>query len=122
MEAINGIQVYLNVISSMAENLLPCANVPKPLVLDPIPVKVLFNCVYCYRMVAKVYKAMYTYTDPSCRIHVYTVPEFSVRAGGNSNIDTVLEGQLHTVHINSGKLSREKNLNYFLIGITTKRS
>ena len=57
MEAINGIQVYLNAISAMAPNLLPCANVPNPLVLDPIPVKVLFNCVYCYRMVAKVCKA-----------------------------------------------------------------
>ena len=54
-----------------------------------------------------------------------TVPEFSVRAGGNSNINTVLKGLLHTVHINSGKLSREKSLNFminFLIGITTKRS
>ena len=55
MEAINGIQVYLNAISAMAPNVLPCANVPNPLVLDPIPVKVF--CVYCYRMVAKVYKA-----------------------------------------------------------------
>ena len=47
LEAVNGIQVYLNAISSLAQNLLPYAG-SEPLTLDPIPVKVNFiNSMTC---------------------------------------------------------------------------
>ena len=42
MEAVNGIQIYLNTIGSLAQNLFPYAG-SDPLVLNPVPVKVKFS-------------------------------------------------------------------------------